>query len=252
MEDFLKKLMTGLETHFGGFGILIFVVLLAIYIYPKIIKYAGYLGKFLPDSMLNKSLFFGLLRLKNKDLKDHIIFKKFDYLLSYRLDNLSTRCVLRKAIYSNLMKIRIQIYKNEFTSFVQNDNFNQLTPQEFRLALMSLLDRIMKEWIEEANKEGVPQFIMDKFSDKVLHLVNGFFGEYIQNISDSTYLYYDNNDRMRAILDLSSVIEEYVLNLLEEMLDSFNGEIKGLTFHGIQCKQCEKCVSNAFHQDKMF
>ena len=252
MDEFFKKLFASIENHFGGFGVLICAIIVILYLYPKVIKYAGYLGKFLPDSMLNKSLFFGLLRLRNKDLKDHIIFKKFEYLLSYRLDNLSTRCLLRKAIYSSLMKIRIQIYKNEFNSFVQNDNFNQLTPQEFRLSLMSLLDRIMKEWVQQSQKEGIPQFIIDRFSSRVLHVVNGFVDEYIQNISDSTYLYYDNNDRMRAILDLSSVIEEYVLNLLEEMLDSFNGEIKGLVFHGIQCKQCEKCVGSGNYQDKMF
>lgn len=181
---------------------------------------------------------------KPKKLEDHLFFKKIDYLMNYSLDKVKTPCPLRKQIYIDAMKLRLQVYKEQVSLFIQRD-LNKYSKMEFQMMVLTLLENCKRQFFLRAKEDNIPKFILDKLDEKVFGFYNIFYSE-IKLFCSSDYIYQDNVERMFSILDLIMVKCEFYMNQFEKELASFNGELKNTTYKNIKCENCATCVHDTY------
>lgn len=181
---------------------------------------------------------------KPKKLEDHLFFKKIDYLMNYSLDKAGTPCPIRKQIYIDAMRIRLQVYKEQVGLFIQQ-NLNKYSKMEFQMMVLALLENCKKQFFLRAREEKIPDVILDKLDEKVFGFYKIFYSE-IKLFCNSDYIYQDNVDRMFSILDLIMVKCEFYMNQFEKELASFNGELKNTTYKNVSCAHCATCVHDTY------
>ena len=181
---------------------------------------------------------------KPKKLEDHLFFKKVDYLMNYSLDKVKTPCPIRKQIYIDTMRIRLQVYKEQVGLFIQQ-NLNKYSKMEFQMMVLALLENCKKQFFLRAKEEKIPDVILDKLDEKVFGFYKIFYSE-IKLFCKSDYIYQDNVDRMFSILDLIMVKCEFYMNQFEKELASFNGELKNTTYKNVSCNHCATCVHDTY------
>lgn len=235
MEEVLKDFFTEIVMTLGFIPTLILVISLIILlsISEKFIKN---LAKIIWNTITGVK--------KPRKLEDHIFFKKVDYLMKYSLYQVKTSCPLRKQIYIDAMKIRLEVYKEKVGLFIQQD-LNKYSKLEFQMMVLSLLESCKKLFFFRAREEKIPEFILSKLDEKVFGFYEIFYSE-IKLFCSSDYIYQDNVDRMYSILDLIMVKCEFYMNQFEKELASFNGELKHTSYKNVNCMNCHVCVHDNY------
>lgn len=183
---------------------------------------------------------------KPRKLEKHLFFNKVDYLINYSLYQVKTPCPLRKQIYIDAMKIRLELYKEKVLTFIQQD-LNKYSKSEFQMMVLSMLESGKKQFFLRAKEEKIPNFILDRLDEKVFGFYEVFYSE-IKLFCSADYIYQDNVDRMYSILDLMMVKCEFYMNRFEKELASFNGELKHTTYKNVSCLDCKVCVHDNYLQ----
>lgn len=237
MEEILKAFFVELVTTLGFFPTLILIIALIV-----LISISKKFVKSLCQTIWNTIT--GVK--KPKKLEDHLFFKKVDYLINFSLYQVKTPCPLRKQIYIDAMRIRLEVYKEKVGAFIQQD-LNKYSKSEFQVMVLSLLESCKKHFFLRAHDEKIPDFILDKLDEKVFGFYEIFYSE-IKLFCNSDYIYQDNADRMYSILDLIMVKCEFYMNQFEKELASFNGELKNTNYKNVSCLKCATCVHDKYLQ----
>ena len=186
-------------------------------------------------------------------LKDHSAFKELEYLIEHSLkENFNCACVIRRALYKDIMVERLECFKNCLQEFVKTDVNSQTlypTQYEFYLKVVSILDHANSTAKQNSIRNGIPEFILDRMEQHRVPL-RQCLGDILKSICYSDYNYANNVERMSAILTNVAIFIKNYMNILEEVLSSFNGDIKELEYKGISCKHCKFCVHDE-HIEKL-
>jgi hypothetical protein len=132
--------------------------------------------------------------------------------MNHKLKDVKTSCIIRKALYIDIMKIRIACIKKVFSELVKDD-LNELKPKELYNKVLAALDDANTDAITGAVTQSVPIFVLDSMNEK-RKMITLFYYNAIKGCCYNNYLYSDNNERMHAILDLIGVYVETYMNFL--------------------------------------
>ncbi len=178
-------------------------------------------------------------------LSEHSAFKEFDYLIEHSLkENFNCSCCIRKALYKDIMVERLTCFKNCLMEFVKSDVNNKSlypTQYEFYLKIASILDDANSQARVNAIHAGVPEFLLDDM-EKHRAPLRQCLGDILKGICYSEYNYSNNVERMSAMLTNIVIFCKNYMDTLEEVLASFNGDIKDLNYKGIVCTHCSICI----------
>lgn len=177
---------------------------------------------------------------ENEQFNQQIVFIRLQYLLNVRIKQINCSCPLRKQLYKTIFTIKINKFLEGLKVFVKQD-INKFDNQMFKIKLINFLQQKHLQWKQECVKNKVPQFVIQSVDDQIQDLRNMFYTN-IQRIMNNVYLYSNNRQRLNVILDLFLGLQQNILNVCEEVLSSFNGQVKNLHFNGIKCKDCVVCV----------
>ena len=234
MDNFLNEFFVKLMQNFGVIGAISILI----------ISYAVYYGirsiiKDFAPALKNK-IFGGI----SKDLKKHPMFKDLQFLRDHKLNELNVQCPIRKNLYINIIKQRIKCNLKIFGQLVKED-LNALSNRQFYIRVQSAFDDVNTMHLSNCLSEGVPQFVLDAMAEKIL-MAKHFYKNQIKSYCYNQYLYTNNNEKMWAILDLISVLLQCYMNILQQNLAQFNGDIKKLSFKGFSCVNCASCVHDEY------
>lgn len=176
----------------------------------------------------------------NQEFSQQIIFTRLQYLLNVRIKQINCSCPLRKQLYKTIFMIKIDKFLTSLKEFVKQD-INSLDNQMFKVKLVKFLQQKHLQWKETCLKNKVPEFIIESIDFQIQDLRNMFYMN-IQRIINNVYLYSNNRQKLNIILQLFLGLQQNILNVCQEVLSSFNGQVKKLHFNGVKCKQCVNCV----------
>ena len=243
LDNFIIKVISEYGLFFGLLSLLVLVILLSI---AK--NYASLLWVLFWRFVVKR----GHVILRNprdRNLSEHIVFKKFQNLINVRLHMINTSCPIREKLFARIMTLRSQAFIDSFNEFIKTKWFKKLDSDEFLLRINELFQEIFDKWWDDCIREGVPEWLMLTFSNKIDEHSKRW-PKQLNVLCNSTYLYQDNIDRMYSIMSMTYENEEYYLSLLESILDETNGELKKITFQGVHCLQCKLCAHEIAIQKK--
>lgn len=182
-------------------------------------------------------------------LKNHPAFKELDRIVEHALNNeFNCDCPIRKAIYRDILIERFKSFRRKLYEFVLTDLDDKKlypTQHDFYVKVVSILDEAHAESRSKSIANGIPEFVLDRM-DKERSLEVGFFRDSLKGIIHAEYFSRSNKERMSDILlGVQSYCKSY-MNHLELLLDSYNGDITNLNYHGIICKNCKVCVHDEY------
>lgn len=187
-------------------------------------------------------------QLKPVELAHHPIFTKYHFLVNQRLKFINCSCILRKKIFAGLMTIRIEVYDKLLKEYVtKKDEINAMSLVEYQFEVKEFLLKALSEWQEKAQRDGIPQVVIDRFIESTNDIRKAFF-IFVESVSNSVYSYSDNLARTSAIFDMLSAFEESLLVKLEQSLDKMDGEISRSTYKGVTCQHCSECPFEKFEE----
>ena len=182
-------------------------------------------------------------------LKDHSAFRKFDMMIEHTLMNdFHCSCPIRRALYRDIMIERMKCFRKKLLEFVNTDLNSKdeyPTGYDFYLKVVSVIDEANIESKKNLIADGVPEFVLDKLEDHRIRL-RRILDDMLKVACYSEYPYTTNVDRMHDMLSYIIVFCKDYMNMLEEELASYNGNIKNLEYKGIACKDCEVCVHDEY------
>ena len=186
---------------------------------------------------------------KKVNLKDHPAFKKFDMMIEHTLVNdFHCDCPIRKALYRDILIERVKCFKKRLLEFVDTDLNSKdeyPTGYDFYLKVVSVIDEANIESKKNLIADGVPEFVLDRLEGHRLQL-RRILDDMLKVACYSEYPYTTNVDRMHDILSYIIVFCKDYMNMLEEELASYNGDIKNLEYKGVACKDCEVCIHDEY------
>lgn len=183
---------------------------------------------------------------KLKSLSEHPIFVELKALQMHYLvpQNINTKCVLRKQIYIDYMTERIKCLEDGLEGFVRQD-LERLPHRELYLAVRGVIEKANLESANNCVKRHIPQNVLDKMQEKTNDTWKSYRSQ-IKLYCHNEYLYQTNMERVCAVLDMIPSMLTHYMNILENALAEFNGEIKSLNYNGIVCRNCKSCVHTEF------
>lgn len=233
MEFGIGQVFVILLNKYGIAGaIFIFTMILSLF-YGSVVG-CKYLFNYLMEKCKNKKI----------KLKNHHFFIELDYLMNHKLKDVKTTCVIRKKLYVDIMKIRIDNLKKIFSNFVKED-ISGLAAKDLYYKVLSALDDANTAAITGAVSEGVPIFVLDSMNEK-RKMINKLYYNAIKGYCYNNYIYSNNNQRMYAILQLIGIYVECYMNVLQENLAEFNGNVKSLNYKGVSCMDCSYCIHEKY------
>ena len=120
-----------------------------------------------------------------------VIFNDLDFLMNHKLKDVKTTCVIRKKLYVDIMKIRIDNLKKIFSNFVKED-ISGLAAKDLYYKVLSALDDANTASITGAVSEGVPIFVLDSMNEK-RKMINKLYYNAIKGYCYNNYIYSNNN-----------------------------------------------------------
>ena len=225
-----------LVTKYGLFSAVIIITLILLFFYGSINLFQ-YLHVKLANLSKNR---------KKIKLKNHQFFNDLQYFRDHKLKEVNTSCIIRKQLYIDIMRIRIDCFYNGFMNFIKED-LNSFNNKQLFNKVRGIIDDANSTAITNALSQGVPAFILNSMNEK-RKIVSQFNHNAIKGFCFSEYAYHDNIQKMCAILQFMISSIQCYMNLLEENLSAFNGDIKKMNYKGITCASCRSCVHDKYLQ----
>lgn len=229
MEDLLISVLKSAYDKTGWFGLLLtggaFSIVMIIYNLSK-------------ESL--KPFFSKIFKPKNvvPPLKDHLIFKKYDFIRDTKLPQIKLKCPLRRHIFTKLISIRLQSHKKSALDFVNNGEYSELTSEQLKLVVREFVYGSKNAWVLAAHQANIPEIVLRKYTERTAELKN-IMHDAIDTICSSVSLYPTNLHKLNCIFDLLMTLEEHLYVFLEQVLDKLNGELSKAEYEGMKCTDCD-------------
>lgn len=166
----------------------------------------------------------------------HVIFDKFDHILSHKIPKLRTNCQSRKLIFLDLLELKIVTVKQCFEEFIKTD-LNEINPDLYRLSITSLLNKITSTFYQKAQDTHIEELAVHKF-EKKFYSLKDFIELLIFNVCDTNDWYKDNREKTVAIVDLLSIYESCVTKEIESSITSSYTEVSSPIYDNTATAVC--------------
>lgn len=217
----------------GIFIIFIFVLISAI----KSKWFSDFLGK-MSDKFVEK---FMKRKTKDKtsvkmitesDITNHDIFNYIDFWMYSKVPTFNFSTEYRTVVFRKYLTIYLRSYKKNISSFVNNKEFQEMDDSKIWKALLDLINRIIYDYEREMEEVGIPRIVIEKMKSKNNDTITLTI-DLIEGICNSQFYSSDKNLlKVYSILNILLSVLENTISNSEQICNSINGQLKGLTFEG--------------------
>lgn len=241
--DSLKELLIYLISNYGVFTTIVLgMILILLYVF------SGKIIEKVKNFILNIVSVETLFKHNPEKFNKQFLFLKLNYLLNVRIQSINCSCELRKYMFKKIFSLKIKMFLDALSKFMLQEHVDD-DKYSYKVKLCTLLRKSHNEWRQACLQQGMPVFIMNQVEEEISPNRQMFYTN-LNTIFSNGYLYSNNEQRFVAVLDMFISLQETILNTCQEVLDTFNGQVKGLQFNGVKCNQCKVCVHDLYLQNR--
>lgn len=190
--------------------------------------------KFVERFMRNKtkSIDNQVRNITDSDITNHDIFNYIDFWMYSKVPTFQFSTEYRTVVFRKYLSIYLRNYKKNVSSFVTSKKYQTMDQAEIWRELLNLINTIVYDYEREMIEVGLPKIVVDKMKLKNNDTITLTI-DLIEGICSSQFYTSDKNLlKVYSILNILLSVLENTISNSEEVCDSINGQLKGLTFEG--------------------
>lgn len=173
-----------------------------------------------------------VIQVRESDIINHEIFNHIDFWVYSELPTKEFSSKYRTVVFRKYLHIYYKSYKDTLHVFVNSGKYKKMDDSELRQALMKLITDTIFKYESEMSIIGIPPVIVQKMKAKNNDTLNLTL-DLINSICDSRFYNSENNLlKVFSLLNIILSILENTISNSEEVCNSINGELKGLSMDG--------------------
>ena len=217
----------------GIFIIFIFVLISAL----KSKWFSDFLGK-MSDKFVEKFMKrktkdnTSVKMITESDITNHDIFNYIDFWMYSKVPTFNFSTEYRTAVFRKYLTIYLRSYKKNIATFVNSKEYQEMDDSKILKALLDLINRIIYDYEREMEEVGIPRVVIEKMKTKNNDTITLTI-DLIEGICNSQFYSSDKNLlKVYSILNILLSVLENTISNSEQICNSINGQLKGLTFEG--------------------
>jgi hypothetical protein len=164
------------------------------------------------------------------DITNHDIFNYIDFWMYSKVPTFQFSTEYRTAVFRKYLTIYLRSYKKNISSFVTSKDYQTMDQAQISQFMLKVLNDIVYDYEREMRDNGLPQIVIDKMKLKNNDTITLTI-DLIEGISTSQFYQSEKNLlKVYSILNIMLSVLENTISNSEEVCDSINGQLKGLTF----------------------
>ncbi len=168
----------------------------------------------------------------DSDITNHDIFNYIDFWMYSKVPTFQFSTEYRTVVFRKYLSIYLRSYKKNISSFVTSKKYQTMDQAEIWRELLNLINTIVYDYEREMIEVGLPKIVVDKMKLKNNDTITLTI-DLIEGICNSQFYTSDKNLlKVYSILNILLSVLENTISNSEEVCDSINGQLKGLTFEG--------------------
>ena len=166
----------------------------------------------------------------DSDITNHDIFNYIDFWTYSKVPTIQFSTEYRTVVFRKYLTIYLKSYKKKISDFVNYKEYQEMDDAKVWRALLDLINQIVYDYEREMTDAGIPKIIIDKMKAKNNDTITLTI-DLIEGICNSQF--YDSEKNLLKVYSilniLLSVLENTISNS-ENVCNSINGQLKGMTF----------------------
>jgi hypothetical protein len=166
------------------------------------------------------------------DISNHDVFNYIDFWVHSKVPTIQFSTEYRTVVFRRYLSVYLRSYKKNLISFVNDGSYQQMDDAQLWKAFLNLINNIVYDYERESEDIQIPKIVIEKMKSKnndtivlTIDLIEGICGSQFYT-SDKNYL------KVYSILNILLSVLENTISNSENVCNSINGQLKGLTFEG--------------------
>lgn len=232
----LKDIIEVFEKY--GFKGLVFVLIISlVFLLIKSSWFSGLLSK-ITDLVIENftkkktSKEIKVKGIEESDILNHDIFNYIDFWIYSKIPTFQFSTEYRTVVFRKYLTIFLKKHKENIKKYVEDKNFEQMTDAELWTSLLKLINDIIYDYEREMESIGIPKVVIEKMKVKnndtislTIDLIEGVCNSQFYN-SEGNFL------KIYSILNIVLSILENTITHSEQICNSINGQLKGMSMDG--------------------
>jgi hypothetical protein len=167
----------------------------------------------------------------DSDISHHDIFNYIDFWMYSKVPTFQFSTEYRTAVFRKYLTIYLKSHKSNIAKFIMNKEYQEMDDAKLSTTLLDLINRIIYDYEREMKESGIPDIVIEKMKIRnndtitlTIDLIEGICSSQFYS-SDKNYL------KVYSILNILLSVLENTISNSENVCNSINGQLKGLTFN---------------------
>jgi hypothetical protein len=165
-------------------------------------------------------------------IMNHDIFNYIDFWTYSKVPTFQFSTDYRTVVFRKYLTIYLKSYKKNLEDFINNSKYEEMDNAKLSTSLLNLINQIVYDYEREAENTGIPMIVIEKMKIKNNETIKLKI-DLIEGICSSQFYSSDKNLlKVYSILNILLSVLENTISSSENICNSINGALKGLTFEG--------------------
>lgn len=232
VDDFIKVF-----DKYGFKGLVVFLILTVIYIFIKSKWFSALVSKIsdvIIENFMKKKT---SKEVKNKtigegDIINHDIFNYIDFWMYSKVPTFQFSTEYRTVVFRKYLTVFLRKHRENIKKFVENKSFENMTDTELWASLLSLINTTIYDYEREMENIGIPKIVIEKMKVKNNDTISLTI-DLIEGVCNSQFYDSEGNFlKIYSILNIMLSILENTISNSEQICNSINGQLKGMSMDG--------------------
>jgi hypothetical protein len=222
---------------YGVKGAIFAIIILLIFTSIKSEWFSKILSKiaefFIEKFMKNKTKDTSLVRnITDSDITNHDVFNYIDFWMYSKVPTFQFSTEYRTAVFRKYLVIYLRSYKKNISKFTLSKEYQEMDDAKLHTNLLNLINMTVYDYEREAEESGIPKIIIEKMKLKNNDTISLTL-DLIEGICNSQFYKSEKNLlKVYSIMNILLSVLENTISNSENVCNSINGQLKGLTFDG--------------------
>jgi len=166
------------------------------------------------------------------DIINHDIFNYIDFWTYSKVPTFQFSTEYRTAVFRKYLTIYLKSYKKNLQSYISSGEYKVMDNARLSTSMLNIINQIVFDYERESENSGIPLIVIERMKIKnnetiklKIDLLDGI-------CSSQFYESEENLLKVYSILNIILSVLENTISSSENVCNSINGALKGLTFDG--------------------